>query len=968
MARWPAATSFIFYLIFCSFLSSTRGATSPSTDTPVPPLQWIQLNTSGTTLPGLKYPSIGYDSTTGFLLIFGGESNGVPQQETYLLNVTSLSWAKASSSTSQTTKPPPRSMAISGGDFAASNRHGHVVIGGKGTNGEPLSDAWEFDYNNQFWSNITISSGGPSARYSASGGIDATAASVQDPVVAGPNNTFYLSGGFDGQNALPLSDVWKFEVAGVLSANNADDVVGSWTQITFSEEIPSRVHQGGTVMPSAKVVAFGGCTSDDVGDYNCAQQDGFILDINATTDIVAAGCPAPRVGPVVVPNYNTFSQSFATQAYMFLGIYDTSLWDDDNGLNQGEVDILNIENGVWTRVLPSGDNSTGTVKFPGPRDGAVAFSSAHALVGSNPSVGSDILVFGGQDANGNYLNELWLLRAYSASLSESNATWSGFGDGVLGGGADASGAGVTIQYISSCAQQLSPSSTSSVPNPTSSSNPSNGSNNASQVKFPYNTKTSHKILSPLSLAGLLMALVFYRLSMPLPVEGTSVPAGPKFGLLVTAGFIALIAYAIGIAGLVLSFTTISLNESANALRKRSDSQSLNLKTSHGVAALVIFIVLYASLPLLLFLSFNQNRKQKDKQILPYSENGEEQARKDSTETGFSALMTPAREKQFISHRATSSSPDIISHATVPDSPIREPRVRVRSLFNGNFWPNRKERTSFDDRTQESLSSAGPSRSFEVMNRGPRTRRFSMGLQGYSSEGGHSAQPSVPRGLSDLDWLDRRQNVSAFGDLDYALTQLNRARAATPASMNPLITPSRPQPVLPSKFLSFLHLFIHAAILGLCVVVLVALWQRAPLAAFIVFLLWVSAFYCIIFFLAWRGTPRSSILAVLLTTLRYHNEHSQDAVTHSGSSSRPLSTHDPITFSSESRSPYIHQPTFRRPLSTHEDELISSNGHARSDDDDEDEETTQRRIEQEMDRRDVSIVTVPKRRLWIANPS
>ena len=38
------------------------------------------------------------------------------------------------------------------------------------------------------------------------------------------------------------------------------------------------------------------------------------------------------------------------------------------------------------------------------------------------------------------------------------------------------------------------------------------------------------------------------------------------------------------------------------------------------------------------------------------------------------------------------------------------------------------------------------------------------------------------------------------------------------------------------------------------------------------------------------------------------------------------------------------------------------------DSDEDEDTRQRRIEDEMARRDVSIVTVPKRKLWVANPS
>ena len=409
------------------------------------------------------------------------------------------------------------------------------------------------------------------------------------------------------------------------------------------------------------------------------------------------------------------------------------------------------------------------VKFPSPREGAVAFSSAHALVGADPSVGSDILIFGGQDKDGNYLNELWLLRGYSASLTESNATWSGFGDGLLGGGEDASGTGVTIQYLSSCASQLSPSSTttSGGSSPTSTGGSQSGSGDSSQTVFPYNTSTSHKVLSPLSFAGLLLALVFYRLSMPLPSESTpSIPSGHKFGLLVISGFIALVAYAIGIAGLILSFTTISLNSSSSSLRKRSDSQGLNLKTGHGKAALIVFIILYASLPLLLFISFDHNKKQKEKQTHLYSETGEEQIRKDSTETGFTALMTPAREKHFIGHRATNSSPDIVSHSTVPDSPVHETRKRVRSLFGGSFWPSRKERSSFDDRTQESEGSAGPSRSFEVMNRGNRARRLSTGLYGYSSEGGHSAQPSVPRGLSDLNWLDRRQNVAAFVNISF----------------------------------------------------------------------------------------------------------------------------------------------------------------------------------------------------------
>ena len=132
--------------------------------------------------------------------------------------------------------------------------------------------------------------------------------------------------------------------------------------------------------------------------------------------------------------------------------------------------MFDVGTGSWTRILPAGDpGSDGkTQSFPIPREGAVAVSSPHALVGANPSVGADILVFGGQDAQGNYLNDLWLLRGYQAALSQTNQSWSGSG-GSLGTGVDASGTGVTVQYMTSCAQALTPSSSSPGSQPTSSS-------------------------------------------------------------------------------------------------------------------------------------------------------------------------------------------------------------------------------------------------------------------------------------------------------------------------------------------------------------------------------------------------------------------------------------------------------------------------------------------------------------------
>jgi hypothetical protein len=88
-------------------------------------------------------------------------------------------------------------------------------------------------------------------------------------------------------------------------------------------------------------------------------------------------------------------------------------------------------------------------------------------------------------------------------------------------------------------------------------------------------------------------------------------------------------------------------------------------------------------------------------------------------------------------------------------------------------------------------------------------------------------------------------------------------------------------------------------------------------------------------------------------------------------SRPMSMAgtDQYSFPTEPRGPYMHHPTYRV---AHEDDHSTSHGGPLSVDteveSDEDEDTRQRRIEEEMGRREVSIVTVPKRKLWITNPS
>lgn len=159
-------------------------------------------------------------------------------------------------------------------------------------------------------------------------------APVQDPVVPGPNNTFYLVGGYDGTSVLPSSDVWRLSVSGTVSSNLPDDSYGSWDDLSI-QTLPSRLYQAGTVV-SDKFVIAGGCSSLTT-NISCAQQDTHVIDIQQQSSISPAPCPAPRYGPVIVPNLNLFSSAYSSQAFLLLGTFDQSLWKDDGALAQGEV-------------------------------------------------------------------------------------------------------------------------------------------------------------------------------------------------------------------------------------------------------------------------------------------------------------------------------------------------------------------------------------------------------------------------------------------------------------------------------------------------------------------------------------------------------------------------------------------------------------------------------------------------------
>jgi hypothetical protein len=206
-------------------------------------------------------------------------------------------------------------------------------------------------------------------------------------VVEGPNNTFYLAGGFDGSSALPLSDFWRLNVSGTLSSNLPNSARGSWEKLNFATITP--LTQAGYSVLGQEVAVAGGC--DKQGD--CNVQNSFVINSANLQSISPKACPTPRDGPVLIPNMNTLSDSFSSQVFMLLGTFNSSLWDDQEGLAQGEVDVLDVNTGSWTRALPSGDPGTnGQATFPSPRSGSSAISSPLSLVGSSRTSSSDTIV------------------------------------------------------------------------------------------------------------------------------------------------------------------------------------------------------------------------------------------------------------------------------------------------------------------------------------------------------------------------------------------------------------------------------------------------------------------------------------------------------------------------------------------------------------------------------------------------
>lgn len=197
-----------------------------------------------------------------------------------------------------------------------------------------------------------------------------------------------------------------------------------------------------------------------------------------------------------------------------------------------------------------------------------------------------------------------------------------------------------------------------------------------------------------------------------------------------------------------------------------------------------------------------------------------------------------------------------------------------------------------------------------------------------------------------------------------ITQAQRAQMmSTPATADGLLEPTsremaRPQLLAPKPSKITIHLLIQTSILGLSILTLIALWFRAPRFAFGLFLAWTIAFYVAMFIFSWHFRPEDSILTIMFSRWRFGPPDSDI--------SNPSAVIPPIP---HQPGPYVHhQPPFRTAMVSDDGSFAPRSIETDVDDDNIDEHTAQRIIEEEMGRREVSIITIPKRKLWVANPS
>jgi hypothetical protein len=305
--------------------------------------QWQQLQVTNEG-PSARYEhAMQYDPVTNRLFIVGGHNGDRIFDDTWALDLETLSWDFLAEEAISPTAPVLYSSVIIVDD-AGQNLY---LATGQGPNGT-TNEVWKLDLNTQVWANITASTGQPpEPRYGTGGGKI--------------NNHLVVTHGF---GATRYDDTWRLNTTS-----------GQWENITPGGPLPlGRCLVASTPIANG-LVMHGGC-STPVGP--CYQDDTWVLDATANVwrEVLSDLKPEGR-------QYHTLAATDANGIILFGG-------QDANQAPRNDLWVLNLETGGWQLVESAGGpapryNHTaawipgrGMLIFGG-RDGSAAFNDLWLL-------------------------------------------------------------------------------------------------------------------------------------------------------------------------------------------------------------------------------------------------------------------------------------------------------------------------------------------------------------------------------------------------------------------------------------------------------------------------------------------------------------------------------------------------------------------------------------------------------------
>ena len=546
-----------------------------------------------------------------------------------------------------------------------------------------------------------------------------------------------------------------------------------------------------------------------------------------------------------------------------------------------------------------------------------------------------------------------------------------------------------------------PTSSGSPNDPT---NTNGGGSSSNFIASQYDTSIVHKSLAGASVVAVLPALILFRASSP-----NALAQGPSTHpiLLLSSGIVLIAAWLVGVVGFVFSIISLSFTPSTNTIttglsriRKRADEVKGHFHTPHGIGGLIIFTLMYVVLPLCVAIVFAlEYREQYDRRHsrVSNSSSADAEYKDDPNSPPVRTRQSSSADKLFPSRRSMATTPDRShsppeAHDDTDGDPIgagerirlRQGRFAPSALFKERLWPSVWSRSQSRSGPQSSSNPRGVGLSPELKDDNASRHSFqNHSASPSTATAGPPAtetgfvvlnrnknalvqqaqhQPDGARGLAEdrenSAWLYLRRNLNYMGDVDYMISKL-RGTAGSGAGTGMVVVAksnSNARKVAlryPSLGVVVGRILAQVVILALVVFcgMSIALRGGDGLVGnilFALFVFWAVVCYTAMYWLAWNGRPRGSVLVVAISRLRgqQHEEHDEPTEMEDHGAFSDVASHQAAstlggaTYASRSRAVY------RR--------VHDSGSGAHVDDDDDDNH----RLEEEIGRRDVRATCCP----------